>query len=370
MKVCHITTVHPNRYDVRIFQKECISLAEAGYGVTLIVNDNLPDEEKAGVKIKSIAVPVRNRRERIKKASMAAYLKALEEQVDLYHIHDPELLPVAVKLKKKQKKVIFDSHEFTAEQIKYKPYIPKVFRNPISKLYHCYETGCLNKLDGLVEPCTFAGKDYFKKVTIQKAIVGNLPKNEHFLNIERTEIDNNKVCYIGGLTEIRGLFHMIRGCYLAGKKLVLIGNITPELRNRMESMPEYQQVEYLGVLPHDVALKEASKCAIGLSLLEPLGQYRNLDNLPTKVYEYMMMGMPVVMSDFPYYKKVVKKYRFGITVDSTDDQSIADAIKKILGDPELMIEMGKEGKRAIKSEMNWQVSVKSLLGLYECVLNR
>jgi hypothetical protein len=95
-------------------QKECVSLVSAGYEVTLIVNDALPNEDKNGVKIKSLAIPVKNRRERIKKVSKAAYLKALEESADLYHIHDPELLPIAVELKKKQKKVVFDSHEFTA----------------------------------------------------------------------------------------------------------------------------------------------------------------------------------------------------------------------------------------------------------------
>ena len=43
VKICHITTVHPNRYDVRIFEKECVTLAKNGYEVTLIVNDKLQD---------------------------------------------------------------------------------------------------------------------------------------------------------------------------------------------------------------------------------------------------------------------------------------------------------------------------------------
>lgn len=48
VKICHITTVHPNRYDVRIFEKECVTLAKNGYEVTLIVNDKLQDEQCKG----------------------------------------------------------------------------------------------------------------------------------------------------------------------------------------------------------------------------------------------------------------------------------------------------------------------------------
>ena len=59
MRVCHVTTVHSNRYDVRIFEKECSSLAESGFDVTLIVNDGQPDETKNGVKVVSLnQVPI------------------------------------------------------------------------------------------------------------------------------------------------------------------------------------------------------------------------------------------------------------------------------------------------------------------------
>ena len=50
MHIYHITSVH-TRYDTRIFKKECISLVQAGYDVSLIVCDGLCDEICEGVKI-------------------------------------------------------------------------------------------------------------------------------------------------------------------------------------------------------------------------------------------------------------------------------------------------------------------------------
>ena len=64
IKVCHMTTVH-DRYDSRILKKECVSLANAGYDVTLLVADNLPDESFKNVKISSIDFSPKNRFDRI-----------------------------------------------------------------------------------------------------------------------------------------------------------------------------------------------------------------------------------------------------------------------------------------------------------------
>lgn len=365
IKVCHITTVHLSRYDVRIFEKECTSLSKAGYDVTLLVNDELPDEVKNNVKIISIGIRSRNRLDRIMRVSKTAYMKALNVEADIYHLHDPELLRIGVKLKKKGKKVIFDSHEFTAVQIKYKPYIPGIIRGIISGLYRKYENKCLNKIDGMVQPCTYKGTDFFSSVNIPKIIIGNYPDVDYFKKKRREHADTNKVCYIGGLTEIRGLFHMMKACFLANKKLVLIGRINKELRARMEQMPEFECVEYLGFLPHDSALEEAARCAAGLSLLEPAAQYVNIDNLPTKVYEYMIMGMPVIMSDFPYYGKVLEKYKFGLSVNPYDHRAVAEAILSITDDEAAAVKMGNEGRRAIYEEMNWENDSKRLIKFYE-----
>ena len=99
IKVCHVTSAH-SRYDVRIFHKECKSLAKNGFDVTLLVNDSLEDELIDGVSIKSTNFNPRNRFERMIKSQKHIKRKAIEIDAHIYHLHDPELLPLGNKLKR------------------------------------------------------------------------------------------------------------------------------------------------------------------------------------------------------------------------------------------------------------------------------
>lgn len=368
-RICHITTVHP-RHDVRIFEKECTSLAAYGFEVTLLVNDQNADEIKNGVKIVSLRCTYKNRIERATKIANRIYKRALDMDADIYHIHDPELLRIAVKLSKHQKKVIFDSHEFTAMQILTKPYLPRILRKQISKLYRVYEINAINKLSGLIVPCTYDGKDFFDKVTIEKVLIGNFPKLslvEKCKNYE-TLRDQNKIGYMGSVSESRGIFHILNAARISGKKIVIVGEIPQNIKNKIKQDYEYENIGLLGRLSHDMTMYEISKCSVGLCLLQKEGQYAHLDNLPTKLYEYMALGIPSVVSDFPYYEKILEKYPFGIAVNPSDDEQIANAIMKILSDSKLYKEMAEKGIQVIYEEMNWEQDAEKLNNFYEMII--
>ena len=92
MKICHVTSSH-NRYDGRIFEKECSSLAKK-YDVYLLCADTLPDETISNVKFRSINFKPKNRYERFFKVMGKIYKKAIELDCDIYHLHDSELLNI------------------------------------------------------------------------------------------------------------------------------------------------------------------------------------------------------------------------------------------------------------------------------------
>ena len=370
-RICHITTVHNNRYDIRIFEKECVSLSQAGFDVYLIVNDDKPDETKDGVKLISLNEHTKNRIDRAIRVSRVALKKALEIDADIYHIHDPELLQIIPHLKKRNKKVVFDSHEFTAKQIENKKYLPKLLRRPIGFCYKQFEKHMIKKCDCVITPCTYEGKDYFSAINVPKLIISNYPSMKNLDELSEQGNDGLQhdsykecLCYVGAISESRGIYQMVKAAYMSGRKLVLVGALAENIKETLENMPEYACVKYHGALQHKDAMRILGKCAIGLSLLLDEGQYMKIDTLTTKNYEYMYMGIPSILSTSPYSEKVIKKFKFGMAVDPKKNTDVVDAINTIMGDAELYRKMAEEGKRAIREEFNWESEAQKLIRMY------
>jgi len=148
MKICHVTSVH-KWDDIRIFRKECVAAAGAGFDVTLIAV-NASEGLHEGVKVVSVKYNAGGRLKRMMETVNLVYQKALEVNADVYHLHDPELLRICDKLLAKGKKVVYDSHEDLPRQILDKNWIPSLFRNMISRLAERYENRKCSRLTAVV----------------------------------------------------------------------------------------------------------------------------------------------------------------------------------------------------------------------------
>jgi hypothetical protein len=116
----------------RIFHKECKSLARAGYGVTLIAPHDR-DEVVDGVRIRAVAKS-KSRIERMTRGVARVYREAVRQEAEVYHFHDPELIPVGVLLKARGKKVVYDIHEEYPTKVLSKYYLPRWLRPPLAWL--------------------------------------------------------------------------------------------------------------------------------------------------------------------------------------------------------------------------------------------
>lgn len=371
ISICHMTSAH-DRYDVRIFEKECKSLAINGYDVTLIVNDDIDDEIKDCIKIVSTKFKHKNRIDRILNSGKIILEKAISVNADIYHFHDPELLPVGNKLKKKGKKVIFDSHENYKLQFREKYYIPKGLRGFVSKLYSIYETYSVKKFDAVIFPCTFNNVNPFENRAKKTVFINNFPKlSELYDKFDSNFLKDDKtICYVGGLTYSRGITHLIKAAYKADANLILVGNFIQEnYYNEVRNMEGFYSVDYRGYLNREDIVGIYRSSNIGICNILNIGQYNKSDNFATKVYEYMSMGLPVILSDYKYARDVLSQYKFGITVDPEDINEISDAISYLLNNKEIAKKMGQEGRRAIKEKFNWTIEERKLLDLYRYLEN-
>lgn len=221
IKVCHVTSVHEVEDD-RIFLKECISLAKNGYDVCLVERGETYDKE--GVHIKGIGYVPEGRIKRMIIGGRKAYSKALELDADIYQIHDPELLPYALKLKKKGKTVIFDSHEDVPAQIIDKTWIPKFFRYMIAKAYKTYEDHVVKKIDAVITATPHIA-DMFAGRAKRVVDINNYPKLDDIQFHEMPFAQREPiVCYAGGIDVIRGEKVMIEAMKNSEKILVIAGD--------------------------------------------------------------------------------------------------------------------------------------------------
>ena len=364
-RVCHVSTVHlPS--DTRVFQKECRSLAKAGYDVHLVIQGN--NEVRDGVMLHGLRKPA-NRLDRMVGLVGEALDQALALDAELYHLHDPELLRIARQLKLAGKRVVFDSHEFYRYQLVEKPYLPRPVSKAASAIYSLYETKVCRQIDAVIIPCTRLDENPFAGRARLVETIDNYPiisEKSSQLTFERSSRD--AICYVGGLTYNRGITHLVRAAYRAGVRAILAGPMDSTYQKELESMPEYACVDYRGVVDHSGVEEIIGESFCGIAALLDVGQYWLGDNLPTKAYEYMAGGIPFIMSPTPYAKKFVSKYPCCMLVNPEDIDAYSEAIMMLQTNLSVAKNMADVGYESLVERFNWEHEAKKLVRLYERLL--
>ena len=351
MRICHLTSAHPSN-DIRIFVKECSSLADGGYDTYLVAQGE--SREENGVHVVGVGDMPAGRKGRMTQFAKTVFLKAKELDCAIYHLHDPELLPYALKLKKAGKTVIFDSHEDVPGQILDKKWIPSVFRKLISNIYKSYETHVIKQIDAVVAATPHIAEK-FKGRANAIATVNNYPKPGDIVFHEAPFDERESiVCYAGGLSEDRGELIMKNAMKSVDGKLIIAGDHEKEIDGN---------VEYVGILDRHEVNALYGKAVVGLCILKPTANYYY--SQPIKMYEYMASGIPCVCSDFPDWHKLVKDSQCGICVDPNDNAAVADAINFLLSNRSKAQEMGRKGHDYVLKHCTWANEEKELLALYD-----
>lgn len=367
IKICHMTSVHAPE-DVRIFHKECVSLAQAGYEVYLVERGETYD--KNGVHIVGVGEMPKSRWKRMTEGTKRVYQKALALDCDIYHLHDPELLPYARKLKRKGKKVVFDSHELTKEQIRGKKYIPGWAIAAVANAYGRYEEHILRQIDGVIFPCLIKGQ--FPLAGKRKVLLNNVPRLSEFYYKYDSSIQKRErsLCMVGTVSKSRGITALVQAACLANSSVYIAGKANEVgYIEKLMQMPEAKSLHYLGIINRDQVCQLIQESEIGIAALLNEGQYGILNNLPTKAYEYMSMGIPVILTKTPYNEQMVRQYNFGICVDPENTNEYAKAIQNLLDDHKKAKEMGSNGRKLIAERLNWEKEFETLNALYQDILS-
>jgi len=292
---------------------------------------------------------------------------ALRLDATLFHLHDPELIPAGLQLKRMGHAVIFDAHEDVPMQLLAKPYLHPAARRLLSSAFGAYERYACRQFDGIIAATPFIA-DKFKQINPRTIDVNNFPLTEEFDAAASWEHKRREVCYVGSIAAVRGIRELVRACALlrTDARLALAGQFSePALEAEVRSYPAWHRVRSLGHQDRAGVRAVMAGSMAGLVTLHPERNY--LDALPVKMFEYMAAGIPVIASDIPLWRGIVEGSRCGVCVDPMDPRAIAEAIDYFVQRPELARQMGGNGRRAIVDTYNWPVESSKLIDFYEHV---
>ncbi len=363
IKVCHFSSVH-KRGDQRILYKECVSLLNAGYDVSLIVADGGGNDIANGIKVYDVGKE-KKRTQRFTRTQKKIFSIALELDCDVYHFHDPELLFTGLKLKRKGKKVIWDMHENLPADIMQKGYIPLFIRKLITAVFKKIEKYTVKRIDGVI--CTRDSVLHrLNGLNDNLALVNNFPLIDY--EVEINDREERTICFAGTISPNYQHKEIIQAIeQIDNVKYLLAGSISERHLSQLKALPGWKKVEYLGVLPFEEVKSLFARSSIGVAIHK---YTHNMDwqigNFAlTKIFEVMYWKMPVICTDYSLWEdEIFEKYKCGITVIPTNVDAIRESIQYLLDNPEEARSMGETGHKAVVESFNWKSQEKRLLKLY------
>lgn len=365
ISVCHLSTVHAVN-DIRIFYKECRSLQNAGFEVTYIASH---DRETTMDGVRILPLPfTHSRLRRIFLHTWLTLLKALKLNARLYHIHDPELLPIAWILRFCGKKVIYDAHEHLSKDILDKPWIRSAFvRKLISSLTGAFEQLSASILSGIVAATNHIASQFDPKKT---ALVRNFPMLDFISEVPKPpkRTDGKRVIvYTGGLTRIRGILQMVEAMRTVpdNLELVIAGQWEDaQFENECRQSPGWQKCTYLGHVPQREAYGLMKGADAGILTFLPAANH--MEAMPNKAFEYMACDLPMIISDFPYWRELFGES--AVYVDPTDPGSIAKGIISLFENQSTVQKDLPALPKFNSGELSWEAESRVLIGFYNRIL--
>ncbi len=372
IKILHVSTVHL-RNDVRIFLKEAeVAFESSGGSAAVLVADGRGDQiANNKPSIFDASKPGRNRLTRFFRGSWLVWRRIRSLNPKIVHIHDPELIPLALYLKARGYKVIYDAHEDLPRQIELKHWIVRPLKPAVSMTTSAIEWGACRVFDKILAATPTIAKRFPQNKT---CIVYNFPLLSEFNGHSAESYAERKphFAYLGGISPLRGTHELLAAFKLLEQsrpdvRLDLAGNFTdPGFHAQLSATGAWHLVNYVGYLDRDGVQDVLGGVRAGLVTLHPTEAYMHA--YPVKMFEYMAASLPVIASDFPLLRQILEEERCGLLVDPLNPQSIAEALNWVLDNPEEAKAMGERGRALVESSYNWKTERRKLSAVYEGLL--
>jgi glycosyltransferase involved in cell wall biosynthesis len=380
--ICVITSVH-RPFDGRVFYRQCKTLAQAGYQVTLIAPADFERQQRDGLTVLGVPRPTSRRQRPLVWWRLYRLVRRLHPHV--VHFHDPELLllvPLFRLTLGRDVKIVYDVHEYFVDSLAEKYWIPSRLRALAVSAAGGLERLLVRGVDGII--CAVEGqKPLYAGFRGPIAVLRNLPFATLFENAEphpALDVDGFKLIYVGLILPKRGIDVLLAAMQILrqqGQKdvhLFLIGPDTSpayiqEIQALVRDHQLFDQVHWLGYVPHDQIKHYLANAHVGLVPGAPTRQYRN-PGISTKLLEYMLCGLPIVSVDRPHHLVYLEESNCGLAVPLGDAPAHAEAILWLRDHPHEARTMGLRGRAMVLDHYTWEREQSRLLEFYQKLSSR
>jgi glycosyltransferase involved in cell wall biosynthesis len=374
-RVCHITTFKLK--DARIYYRMCYGLAERGLPAVLVA----PETPIEGMVVQCSVWNGRLARTSRSRRIGLALRAALAEKADVYHIHEQELIPVALVLKilRPSAAVVFDAREDYPALMRMKYWIPKPLRPLLALTAHAANLIASLCLDGIVAADPDVENDFRLLGAKRTCVYYNFPTLSLFAP-DHTALPASRVdlVYVGGMSDRTGIFILLDALTLLAQEgirpTVRLAGYTDgvegqkTIRNGIDSRGLTAQVELRGTLPYEEVPAWIRSGRVGLVPLLPLPKF--MKNITTKTFEYWACGLPVIASDLPPIRPFLMDGHNGILFEPGSARDLARAIRLLLATPAQGEIMGCNGQQQVYEMWNNSSQTANLLSFYNQLCKR
>lgn len=369
-KVCHVSSAH-NVFDDRIFFKECCSLTEM-FDVHVIA---IGEKDEVSNKVNIHALPKSSSRfNRFFLLQIKILLKSFKVNAKVYHFHDPDLIFFGLFQKLLGKKVIYDMHELVYFQINDKEWLGNGFiKKMVTSIYLMFEklgVRCFDKIVIAEDGYWSYVKEKHNKHIGKFVAIRNFSIYE-LIKQSAPDTNYNKgnkriIVYAGGLSKIRGIKEIVEAIQAIDNiEFLALGSWESDgYKQECEQADKNKKMNYLGLVKMDKVYSYLKIADIGVANLYHKPNY--LTSLPIKAFEYMASGLPIIMSDFPYWIETFSDC--ALFVNPLDPADIKSKIELILSDNNLRLKLAEAGKKLVLEKYTWEEESKRLVKEYESLV--
>ncbi len=351
-------------------KRHCSTLHEAGYIVVLtgrLLAGSLPVGDRP--------YPARRVRHIFNRGplfyaeyNIRLFFYLLFRKCDIFHANDLDTLPANFMASLiRRKPLVYDSHELFTE-------VPELAGRPvIRKTWEIIEKLIFRRLRYIITVNSSIAREYEKKYRKKIIVIRNLPFKYHpgnnltSLNFGLPEDQKLIILQGAGINKDRGAEEAVEAMqYIDNAVLVIAGkgDAVEGLKERVTNSSLASRVFFIPAMPYERLMKLTSLCDCGLSVDKDSNlNYRY--SLPNKLFDYIMAGIPVVVSDLPELRKIVEKYGVGLIIEDFSPKGIAEKINLILSDRDT--EGRRDCLRKAAEELNWDNEKKILISLYNSI---